>query len=192
MKRNRQNLNVASMDTSGIFLGPVGGRMKYRRSITLSQNFGSFPWLPLIFLDINSSPLLTASNELLETIINYLKRVQKVEKIIFQKTDEILRIWSVLSEYENEENRKSVYHQEKLLMKELVSRKYQFDFYIIEKNKADEILSSGAILIFDRHDQDTIDDVESPLMPARNQFIINLIIDRIEKGSPSLCDEEDQ
>ena len=37
-----------------------------------------------------------------------------------------------------------------------------------------------------------MDDVESPLMAARNQFIINLIIDRIEKGSPSLCDEEDQ
>jgi hypothetical protein len=39
---------------------------------------------------------------------------------------------------------------------------------------------------------DIIDDVESPVMPARNQFTVNLIIERIEKGSPSFCDEVEQ
>ena len=155
MKKNRQNLNIASLDASGrdISLGPVGCRMKLRKSITLSQNFSSFPWLPLIFFDVNSASSLTSSNELLETIINYLKRVAGVEKIIFQKTDEILRIWSVFSEYENEEKRISVYRQEKLLMKELVGRKYRFDFYIIEEDEVNDVLSSGAILIFNRYNQ---------------------------------------
>ena len=127
--------------------------MKYRKSITLSPNFGSFPWLPLIFLAANSESVSTSSNELLETIINYLKRVEGVEKILFQKTDEVLRIWSVLLEYENEGKRISVYHQEKFLMKELASRKYRFDFYIIEEDEVNEVLSSGAILIFNRYSQ---------------------------------------
>ena len=148
MKINRQNLNVISIDHSGrdISLGPVGCR-------TLSQNFGSFPWLPLIFFDVNSASSLTSSNELLETITNYLKRGEGVEKILFQKTDEVLRIWTVLSEYENEEKRISVYRQEKLLMKELAGRKYRFDFYIIEEDEVNEVLSSGAILIFNRYNQ---------------------------------------
>jgi hypothetical protein len=36
---------------------------------------------------------------------------------------------------------------------------------------------------------DIIDYVESPIMPARKQFAVNLIIERIEKGLPSICDE---
>ena len=36
---------------------------------------------------------------------------------------------------------------------------------------------------------DVVDDVESPIMPARNQFAVNLIVDSIEKGRPSLSDE---
>jgi len=38
-------------------------------------------------------------------------------------------------------------------------------------------------------ESDIVDDVESPVMPARNQFTINLVIERIEKGRPSICDE---
>ncbi len=40
-------------------------------------------------------------------------------------------------------------------------------------------------------ESDLVDDVESPIMPAKNQFVVNLIIERIEKGRPSLCDEVD-
>ena len=39
---------------------------------------------------------------------------------------------------------------------------------------------------------DIVDDVESPVMPARNQFAVNLIIERIEKGSPSFWYEVGQ
>ena len=39
---------------------------------------------------------------------------------------------------------------------------------------------------------DMVDDVDSPAMPARNQFIISLIVDRIERGKPSFCDEVEQ
>lgn len=36
---------------------------------------------------------------------------------------------------------------------------------------------------------DFIYDIESPIMPARKQFTINLVIEKIEKGRPSICDE---
>lgn len=39
---------------------------------------------------------------------------------------------------------------------------------------------------------DIVDDVDSPVMPARNQFIVSLIVDRIERGKPSFCDEAEQ
>ena len=39
---------------------------------------------------------------------------------------------------------------------------------------------------------DMMDDINSPVMPARNQFIVSIIIDRIERGNPSFCDEVEQ
>jgi hypothetical protein len=36
---------------------------------------------------------------------------------------------------------------------------------------------------------DIVDDIDSLAMPARDQFIISLIVDRIERGEPSFCDD---
>lgn len=36
---------------------------------------------------------------------------------------------------------------------------------------------------------DVVDDIEGLLLPPKNQFAINLFIERIERGRPSLCDE---
>ena len=38
-------------------------------------------------------------------------------------------------------------------------------------------------------ESDVVDDMDSPIMPAKNQFTVDLIIERIEKGRPSVCDE---
>ena len=36
---------------------------------------------------------------------------------------------------------------------------------------------------------DIVDDIDSPVMPPKNQFTINLIVKKIERGRPSICDE---
>lgn len=104
------------------------------------------------FLSSNQSNCnFTLSTELDERIINFLKEVEVVEKIIFQKTDDVLHVWTVIQQYDNEKQRKAVYEQERLLMKDLMTQEYRFDFYLIESDEVEEILSSGGILIFDRH-----------------------------------------
>ncbi len=49
--------------------------------------------------------------------------------------------------------------------------------------------TSGSGRLSEHLESDIVDDIESPLMPAKNQFAVNLIIERIEKGRPSICDE---
>ena len=49
--------------------------------------------------------------------------------------------------------------------------------------------TSGSERSVEYLESDVVDDMESPIMPAKNQFVVNLIIERIEKGRPSLCDE---
>jgi len=50
--------------------------------------------------------------------------------------------------------------------------------------------TTGSQKAIGQMESDIVDDIESPLMPARNQFAVNLIIERIEKGRPSICDEK--
>ncbi len=162
MKQNRQN--IASIDTSrkDVAFGP---QVYTDEAVFLKTDIGKHELIIVLrpknlsqkIIETegasNQSPDLTFSNELFETIINYLKGAGEIVKIFFQMKDEVLRIWTVLPDYENEKKRKVVYHQEKLLMKELRSRKYRFDFYIIEEDEASEVLSCGAILIFDKYNQ---------------------------------------
>lgn len=98
--------------------------------------------------DFNSDCVV--SNELLETIVNCLRKAEGVKKILFKRMENVLRIWTVLSGYEEESKRAGIYKQESLLMQELISRKYRFDFFIIEPDEAEEIFSSGATLIFNK------------------------------------------
>lgn len=162
MKQNRQN--IASIDTSRKYI-VFGPQVYIDEAVFLKTDIGTHELIIVLrpknlsskIIETegtsNQSPDLTSSNELFETIINCLKGAGEIVKIFFQMKDEVLRIWTVLLDYENEKKRKAVYHQEKLLMKELRSRKYRFDFYIIEEDEAIEVLSSGAILIFDKDNQ---------------------------------------
>ena len=156
MKKNRQSTNSgSSMDTSrnDVFLGPVIYQDEvfyWKTDIAQHELIVILRPKRLSQAVSNQNFDLTSSNELFETIIDHLKAAQGVENILFQQKDEMLRIWTVLPEYEDEGKRKAVYQQEKLLMKELVGRKYRFDFYIIEHDEVDEVLSSGAISIFNK------------------------------------------
>lgn len=125
--------DVGSCELS-VILRPKPKTLAYKRIITSNQ------------LNYN----LTVSTELYERIISFLKVVEGVEKIIFQKTDDVLHIWTVVRQYDNEEKRKAIYKQESLLMKDLISREYRYDFYLIAPDEVEEILSSGGILIFDK------------------------------------------
>ncbi len=67
--------------------------------------------------------------------------------------------------------------------------------YIIERPDSSWTLidseTSGSEKSVGQLESDVVDDVESPRMYAKNEFVVNLIIERIERGSPSLCDEEE-
>ena len=162
MKKNQSNLNIPSLDSSRheASLGHIiyqdeavffktDVRQQERIIIVRPKNLNQRKLGG--GAESNQNLDLTSSNELFETIINFLKAAEGVEKILCQKKDEVLRIWTVLAEYDKEEKRKAVYHQEKLLMRDLMSRKYRFDFYIIGEEEVGEIISSGPSLIFDRH-----------------------------------------
>ena len=97
----------------------------------------------------------TVSDELISCIRKHLSQSEYVEKILFVKEDAMLRIWTAVSSYSDEKCRRAVYHQELLLMDDLLSkRNLHFDFYLIEPQDVEEILSGGAALIFDRKNND--------------------------------------
>lgn len=92
----------------------------------------------------------TSSDELFTTIIDSLRESQHIEKILFLQRENVLHIWSVISDYQNEAIRKEIYAKEKLLMENLSKRDYNFDFYLIEPDESSEVISSGAIVIYDK------------------------------------------
>lgn len=54
-----------------------------------------------------------------------------------------------------------------------------------EKNDTAEAIPSTNLLVFD----DYIDEIESPVMPPKKEFRVELIIRSIERGKPSICDD---
>ncbi len=53
------------------------------------------------------------------------------------------------------------------------------------KNDTAEAILSTNLLTFD----DYIDEIESPVMPPKKEFRVELIIKSIERGKPSICDD---
>ena len=97
----------------------------------------------------------TVSDEMISSIRNYLCQGEYVEGILFMKEGNILHIWTVVSSYSDEKCRRAIYNQECLLMKDISSkRNLHFDFYLIEPQEVGDLLSSGAILIYDRKEND--------------------------------------
>jgi len=92
----------------------------------------------------------SASNELFGVIKSYLSQNKDVKKILFLKKNDVLHIWTVLCQYEDEESRKAVYKQESALIKYLSHLNFHFDFYLIENNEVGEVMSSGAVVIYDK------------------------------------------
>lgn len=93
---------------------------------------------------------LTDSNALFIIIKHFLAQVKCVEKILFLKKEDTIHIWTAISEYNSEENRRLVYNQEKKLTIFLSKVDFRFDFYIIESEDVPEIESSGASIIWER------------------------------------------
>lgn len=90
------------------------------------------------------------SNELFATIKHFLAQDEMVQSILFLKKDDLLHIWTVISGYDSEENRKTIYNRERELVNFLSRLDFHFDFYLIEAEEVEEILSLGAISIFKR------------------------------------------
>jgi len=90
------------------------------------------------------------TNELFSIIRHYLAQCKHVEKILFLKKEDVFHIWTVNAEYDIEENRKAVYTKEMELMTYLSKVGFHFDFYIIEPDDVDEVLSSGASIIYNK------------------------------------------
>jgi methionine synthase I (cobalamin-dependent) len=90
---------------------------------------------------------LNSSNELFDKIIEYLIKAG-VEAIVFEKIDDVLHIWSVIDNYDDESKRRNVYTQESLLMKNLKEQGYSFNFQLIRSENLEDVLSSGGILIY--------------------------------------------
>lgn len=90
------------------------------------------------------------SNELFSIIKHYLAKEENVEKILFLKKDDIFHIWTVISGYNDEENRKKIYKREIELMSFFSRADFHFDFYLIDFDEIDEVLSLGAIIIYER------------------------------------------
>jgi hypothetical protein len=96
---------------------------------------------------------MTGSDVLVNQIVDCFKGLDTVKRVFFRKSGDTLHIWTALAEYNDESKRLLVYHQEKALMGMLANQKHHFDFCIINVEDSDEILSSGASLIFDRVDK---------------------------------------
>lgn len=90
------------------------------------------------------------SNELFTIIKHYLAQERCVEQILFLKKDDIFHIWTVISNYDNEENRKLIYKKEVAVMNFLSKLNFHFDFYLIEADEVSEVLSSGAVVIYSK------------------------------------------
>ncbi|MHB8278674.1 MAG: hypothetical protein ACYDIA_13610 [Candidatus Humimicrobiaceae bacterium] len=61
--------------------------------------------------------------------------------------------------------------------------------YYIENWKlgnTDTAINETAIIY---QDPDIFYEITSPVMPPINQLVVNIIVDKIEKGYPSICDE---
>lgn len=65
--------------------------------------------------------------------------------------------------------------------------------YLVERTDGNWVLVNGGTTgnqkAIGQMESDIVDDIESPIMHAMNQFAVTLIIQRIEKGRPSICDE---
>ena len=92
----------------------------------------------------------TISNILLTTIKDYLGQNENVEKILLLRSNNILHIWTVVSTYQDEAIRRSVYQQESLLMQHLSKHDFHFDFYLIELEEVGEVMASGVIVLYDK------------------------------------------
>jgi len=90
------------------------------------------------------------SNELFSIIRHYLAQEKQVERILFLKKDEVFHVWTVISEYQKPEIRRSIYNKERELMNFLARANFHFSFFLIEPDEADELLFSGSIVIYDR------------------------------------------
>lgn len=90
------------------------------------------------------------SQDLVFTIINYLSQEKCVNKVLLLKEKDLFHVWTVIDEYNNENNRKSVYRQECNLMKYMAKINLHFDFYLIESEEVKDTLSSGAVIVYER------------------------------------------
>jgi len=90
------------------------------------------------------------SNELFSIIKHYLGQSDFVQKILILKKGDVFYIWTVISDYTSEECRKIIYKNELNLMNFLSKAKFHFDFYLIESEEVDEIISAGALVIYKR------------------------------------------
>lgn len=54
-----------------------------------------------------------------------------------------------------------------------------------EKNDTAELISSNNLVAFDSY----IGEIESPVMPPKKEFRVELIVRSIERGKPSICDD---
>jgi hypothetical protein len=90
------------------------------------------------------------SNELFSIIKHYLAQENSVEKILFLKKGDIFHIWSAMSNYHNPEVRKSIYSKERDLMNFLSRANFHFDFFLVEPDEVDELLSAGATVMYDK------------------------------------------
>jgi len=65
--------------------------------------------------------------------------------------------------------------------------------YLVERADGNWVITNSGTIASQRSilqmESDIVDDIDSPLMPAKNQFAINLVIERVERGKPSSCDE---
>ena len=90
------------------------------------------------------------SNEIFEKILSYLTQEVSVGAILCQKTEDILHIWTALTNFDDENNRRKVYKLELSLMKDMKNLNQIFNFQLIRTEEVDDIVSSGGILLFKR------------------------------------------
>lgn len=92
----------------------------------------------------------THTDKIFTIIKHYLAQKEFVEKIMFLEEENLFHIWTAISNYDNEGNRKEIYAQEAELVKFLSKAGFHFDFYLIGLDEVDGILSLGASIIYNK------------------------------------------
>lgn len=102
--------------------------------------------------DTTESDLIecTHSDKLFTIIKHYLAQNGNVEKLLFLQEDNLLHIWTAISNYNAENDRREIYRKEAELTKFLSRAGFHFDFYLIESEEVNDVLSSGAVVIYEK------------------------------------------